>query len=58
MDTLVSAPMALYQYFKLVSKSPPYPEGLLSETLPSATIKVNNEAVLAISKQPKELAKE
>ena len=49
--TLVSAPMALYQYFKPVSKSLPNPEGLLSETLPSATIKAANEAVLAASKE-------
>ena len=47
--------MALYRYFKPVSKSLPDPEGLLSETLPSATIKAANEAVLAASKQPKAL---
>ena len=41
-----------------MSKSLPDPEGLLSETLPSATTKAANEAVLAASKQPKELAKE
>ena len=51
MDALVSAPMALYQYFKPASKSLPDPEGLLSETLLSATIKAANEAVLAASKQ-------
>ena len=45
--TLVNAPMALYRYFKPVSKSLPDPEGLLSETPPSATIKAANEAVLA-----------
>ena len=44
---LVSAPMALYQYFKPVSKSLPDPEGPLSKTLPSATIKAANDAVLA-----------
>ena len=48
---LVSAPMALYRYLKPVSKSLPDPEGLLSETLPSATIKAANEAVLAASKE-------
>ena len=53
--TLVSAPMALYGYFKPASKSLPDPEGLLSKTLPSATIKAANEAVLAASKQPKVL---
>ena len=45
--------MALYRYFKPVYKSLPDPEGSLSETLPSATIKAANEAVLAVSKQPK-----
>ena len=55
MDALISAPMAHYQYFKPVSKSLPDPEDLLSETLPSATIKAANEAVLATSKQPKVL---
>ena len=59
MDALFSAPisatMALYRYFKPVSKSLPDPEGLLSETLPSATIKAANEAVLAALKQPKAL---
>ena len=59
MDALFSAPisatMALYRYFKPVSKSLPDPEGLLSKTLPSATIKAANEAVLAASKQPKVL---
>ena len=55
MDALVSALMALYQYFKPVSKSLPDPEGPLSETLPSATIKAANEAVLAALKQPKVL---
>ena len=34
-----------------MSKSLPDPEGLLSETLPSATIKAANEAVLATSKE-------
>ena len=57
MDALVSAPKALYQYFKPMSKSLPDPEGRLSDTLPSATIKAAreaaNEAVLAASKQPK-----
>ena len=38
-----------------VSKSLPDPEDLSSETKPSATIKAANEAVLAISKQPKVL---
>ena len=49
----------LYRYFKLISKSLPDPEGPLSETLPSATIKAANEAVLAASKQPpnKQLSK-
>ena len=47
--------MALYPYFKPVSKGLPDPEGPLSETLPSATIKAANEAVLAASKQPKVL---
>ena len=55
MDALVSALMALYRYFKPVSKGLPDPEGPLSETLPSATIKAANEAVLAASKQPKVL---
>ena len=52
MEALVSAPMALYQYFKPVSKSLPDPEGLLSKTLPSVTIKAANEVA---SKQPKVL---
>ena len=47
MDALVSAPMSLYRYFKPMSKSLPDLEGLLSETLPSATIEAANEAVLA-----------
>ena len=49
----------LYRYFKPISKSLPDPEGPLSETLPSATIKAANEAVLAASKQPpnKQLSK-
>ena len=55
MDTLVSAPTALYGYFKPVSKSLPDPEGLLSEAMPSATIKAANKTVLATSKQPKVL---
>ena len=55
MDALVSAPMALYGYFKLVSKSLPDPEGLLSEAMPSATIKAANETVLAASRQSKVL---
>ena len=46
--------MFLYRYFKLVHKSLPDPKGPLSETLPSATIKAANEAVLAASKQPME----
>ena len=50
MNALVSASITLYRYFKLVSKSLPYPEGPLSKTLPSATIKAANEAVLAASK--------
>ena len=58
MDALVSGPIALYRYFKPVSKSLLDSEGLLSETVPSATIKAANEAVLAVLKQPKELAKE
>ena len=58
MNALVSAPMALYQYFKPVSKSLPDPEGLLPKTLPSATIKAANEAVLATSQQPKDEPKE
>ena len=37
-DGRISAPMSLYQYFKLVSESLPDPEGPLSETLSSATI--------------------
>ena len=49
--TLVSAPMALYQYFKPVSKTQPDPEGPLFETLPSATIKAANEVVLVTSKE-------
>ena len=49
-DALVSAPMALYQYFKPVSNSLPDPEGPLSKILPSATIKAANEAVLVASK--------
>ena len=55
MDALVGAPMALYRYFKLVSKSLPDPEGPLSKTLPSATIKAANEAVLVTLQQPKVL---
>ena len=55
MDALGSDPMALYQYFKQVSKSLPDPKGLLSETLLSATIKAANETVLAALKQPKVL---
>ena len=55
MNALVSALMVLYRYFKLVAKSLPDPEGPLSETLTSATIKAANEAVLAASKQPKAL---
>ena len=55
MDALVSAPMAFYQYFKPLSKSLPDPEGLLTKTLLSATIKAANEAVFAASKQPKVL---
>ena len=55
MDALVSAPMALYRYFELVSKGLPDQEGLLSKTLSSATIKAANEAVLAVLKQPKVL---
>ena len=43
MDAFVSALMALYQYFKPVSKGLSHPEGPLSETLPSATIKAANE---------------
>ena len=54
-DALVSAPMALYRYFKPMSKSLPDPEGLLSKTLPSDTIKAANEVMLATSKQPKVL---
>ena len=53
MGELICAPMALYRYFKSVSKSLPYPEGPLSKTLPSATIKAANEAVLAVLKQLK-----
>ena len=50
----VSALMALYRYFKPMSKSPlPDPEDSLSEVLPSATIKATNKVVLA-TKQPKE----
>ena len=45
-DALVSALMALYQYFKPVSKSLPDTEGTLFETLPSAAIKAANEDVL------------
>ena len=37
-----------------MSKSLPYPEGLLSETLPSTTNKPANKAVLAVLKHPKE----
>ena len=58
MNTLFSAPMALYRYFKPVSKSLSDPEGPLSETPPSATIKASNEAALATSKQPKDEPKE
>ena len=47
MDALVSAPMSLYRYFKPMSKSLSDPEGLLSETLASATIEAANEVVLA-----------
>ena len=39
-DALVSAPMALYRYFKPVSKSLPDAEGPLSETLPLATVTI------------------
>ena len=55
MDALVNAPVALYSYFKPVSKRLPYTEGPLSEALLSATIKAANEAVLAALKQPKVL---
>ena len=54
-DALVSAPITFYWYFKPVSKSMPDPEGPLSKTLASATIKVANEAALATPKQPKVL---
>ena len=46
MDALVNAPVALYSYFKPVSKRLPYTEGPLSEALFSATTKAANEAVL------------
>ena len=39
----VSALMALYRYFKPVSKGLPHPEGPLSKTLPLATIKAASE---------------
>ena len=48
-----SALMSLYRYFK--PKRLPDPEGPLSETLPSASIKAANKAVLASSKQQEEL---
>ena len=54
MAAFVSALIALYQYFKMVFKSLPDPEGLLSKRLPSVTVKATNEAVLAASKQYKE----
>ena len=38
---------SLYRYFKPVAKSLPDPEGTLSQTLPSATIKAANEAMHA-----------
>ena len=52
---LYRASIALYRYFKPMSKSMPDPEGPLSKILPSVTIKAANEAVLAASKQPKVL---
>ena len=54
MDAFVSALMALYCYFKLVSKSLPDLEGLLSEALPTTSIKAANEAVLAAMKESNE----
>ena len=38
--------MALYRYFKPVSKKLPDPEGPLSQSIPSASIKDANEAYL------------
>ena len=46
--------MALYHYFKPVSKSLPDPEGPLSEALPTTSIKAANEAVLAAMKESNE----
>ena len=47
--------MSLDRYFKPVPKRLPDPEGPLSQTLPSVTIKAANEAVLAAtSKSAKE----
>ena len=56
MNALVSALKALYRYFKPMSKSLPDPEGQLSDTLPSATIKAareaTNEAVWPLRNNP------
>ena len=54
MNALVSAPMALYRYFKPVSKSLPDPDGPLFETLPSAIIRAASKDVLITLKQPKQ----
>ena len=54
MDVFVSALMALYHYFKPVSKSLPDLEGPLSEALPTTSIKAANEAVLAAMKESNE----
>ena len=44
--------MSLDRYFKPVPKRLPDPEGPLSQTLPSVTIKAANEAILAATSQP------
>ena len=41
---------SLYRYFKPVAESLPDPEGPLSQTLPLATIKAANGAMLGSSK--------
>ena len=53
MEAFVTALMALYQHFKLASKSLTDREGPLPETLLSATIKAANKTILVASKQPK-----
>ena len=46
MDMFINGLKALNRYFNLVSKIMANPEGQLSKTLPSATIKDANEVAL------------